>query len=397
MSNTLVSSITVIFVGASFFSTAALLFRQSLLVAYIILGIFVQYVEPAAFVENSFIQYSGDIGIIFLLFLLGLHLDPIKLVDELKKVTLPGVISSILFWLISYVFLRLYGYAHLDSALAGAALLFSSTIIGLKLLPPNLLQHGYVGEMMIGMLLIQDFLAIAMLFMIDQLGNPDFNPYFVLLMVLMVPVVVYLIFKAVDLAIEPLMNRFARVREYLFLVAIAWGLGIATLAEALGASYEIGAFLAGISLAHQSVSGYLSETLMPLRDFFLVIFFFAVGMTIDIQLIQDILLPAFLLAVVLITLKPLIYKYLFMQIGQSESFSWEIGFRLGQASEFSILVTEIAKSQQYISNLVANLVELTTLITFLFSSYLVVKYYRTPGNRDQSIIDEEEEYENDEY
>ena len=218
MSNTLVSSITVMFVGASFFSTAALLFRQSLLVAYIILGIFVQYVEPAAFVENSFIQYSGDIGIIFLLFLLGLHLDPIKLVDELKKVTLPGVISSILFWLISYLFLRLYGYAHLDSALAGAALLFSSTIIGLKLLPPNLLQHGYVGEMMIGMLLIQDFLAIAMLFMIDQLGNPDFNPYFVLLMVLMVPVVVYLIFKAVDLAIEPLMNRFARVREYLFLV-----------------------------------------------------------------------------------------------------------------------------------------------------------------------------------
>ena len=207
------------------------------------------------------------IRIIFLLFLLGLHLDPIKLVDELKKVTLPGVISSILFWLISYVFLRLYGYAHLDSALAGAALLFSSTIIGLKLLPPNLLQHGYVGEMMIGMLLIQDFLAIAMLFMIDQLGNPDFNPYFVLLMVLMVPVVVYLIFKAVDLAIEPLMNRFARVREYLFLVAIAWGLGIATLAEALGASYEIGAFLAGISLAHQSVSGlsliHISEPTRP--------------------------------------------------------------------------------------------------------------------------------------
>ena len=269
--------------------------------------------------ENSFIKHSGEIGIIFLLFLLGLHLDPLKLLDELKRVTWPSIISSILFWVFGYSFIRICGYDHIDSIIAGCALLFSSTIIGLKLLPPNLLQHGYVGEMMIGVLLIQDFIAIVMLFMIDQLGQPDFNYWHISIMIGFAPLVIYLAFKLVDWALDPLMNRFARVREYLFLVSIAWGLGIATCAELLGASYEIGAFIAGISLAHQSAAGYLSETLMPLRDFFLVIFFFAVGMTIDLSLIQ-IFLPALLLAILLIIFKPVVYRLLFVRFGQVSIF-----------------------------------------------------------------------------
>ncbi len=397
MANSLVSTITVIFVGATFFSALALAFRQSLLVAYIVLGIFVHYVEPQAFIENSFIVYSGDVGIIFLLFLLGLHLDPIKLIGEIKKVTIPGIISSLVFWLVVYGLMRLFGFDHLQASIAGAALLFSSTIIGLKLLPSSMMQHGYIGEVMISMLLFQDFIAMVMLFVIDQFGKLQVDVTHFATVFVLAPFVIYLIFKFVDWVLEPLMTRFTRVREFLFLVAIAWGLGMASFAEWAGASYEIGAFIAGISLAHQSVAGYLSETLMPLRDFFLVIFFFAVGMTIDLTIIQDILLPALIIAATLLVLKPVLYRYLFVSIGQSVSSSWELGIRLGQASEFSILVAEIAKSLNVIDVNVANLIELTTLITFLVSSYLVVKYYRTPVNRNQTVLDEEDEEENDEY
>ena len=133
-------TICVIFVGAAVFSTIALAMRQSLLVAYILLGVLVSYFGMDSLADKTFIHYSGDIGIIFLLFMLGLHLDPIRLIDQMKKITSTGFWSSLAFWLIGFCIMKAMGFSWFAAIFVGVSCLFSSTIIGLKLLPTKMMS-----------------------------------------------------------------------------------------------------------------------------------------------------------------------------------------------------------------------------------------------------------------
>lgn len=366
--------------------------RQSLLVAYILLGIFVRYLGIDYFADSMFIHYSGDVGIIFLLFMLGLHLDPIRLVDQMKQAASTGLWSSLAFWLLGFLSMKLMGYSWFASIFVGISCLFSSTIIGLKLLPSQMMLPGAIGEVMISILLIQDFLAMIVLFLLHQFVAPVISWWNLAMLSAFFPALIVASFAFVDGVLEPLMSKHQRIREYLFLLAIAWGLGLSVLSEMSGISYEIGAFIAGISLAHQSIASYLSDILLPLRDFFLVIFFFAVGMSIDLDLLNSILLPATIMAVVVLIGKPFVYQYLFSnQVNISQDNARELGMRLGQGSEFTILMTETAKSFQFITPKISNLIEVSTLLTFLASSFLVVKYYRTPITRQAVLLDDEED------
>ena len=106
-----------------------------------------------------------------------------------------------------------------------------------------------------------------------------------------------------------------RIREYLFLVTVGWCLGVAALARALGLSYEIGAFIAGVAIAAGPIALYIAESLRPLRDFFLVLFFFALGASFNLPVLQQVLLPALLLSVLLLVAKPLVFKVLLVWQG----------------------------------------------------------------------------------
>ena len=173
--NTLIFSIFSIYAGAAVLSTIALYFRQSLLVAYMVLGIIM---GPWAlrWVSDSYIvQQIGDVGIIFLLFLLGLHLHPQNLIQMLKNTTLVAVISSLIFFAIGYVVAYFAGYTQVEGLIVGAAMMFSSTIIGLKLLPSSILNHAHVGEVMVSVLLLQDLIAILVLIVLHGATMDTFS------------------------------------------------------------------------------------------------------------------------------------------------------------------------------------------------------------------------------
>jgi Kef-type K+ transport system membrane component KefB len=110
----------------------------------------------------------------------------------------------------------------------------------------------------------------------------------------------------------------------------------------------------------------------------LVLFFFSLGAGFDLSQINDVLLPAALLAVGLMLLKPWIFKKLLLGIGESEKRSHEVGYRLGQMSEFSLLVVVLAVEVGALSAKASYMVQLATLMTFLISSYLVVARFPTP-------------------
>jgi Kef-type K+ transport system membrane component KefB len=174
------------------------------------------------------------------------------------------------------------------------------------------------------------------------------------------------------------MRRFDTIQEYVFLTAIGWCLGIAQLAEFIGLSYEIGAFIAGVTLATSPISQFIAESFKPLRDFFLIMFFFSLGASFNITVLPDVFIPATLLAAVMLVAKPLVFSKLLSFSGETGSLPAEVGVRLGQVSEFSLLIAVLALNAGAIGSEASYLIQATTLITFIVSAYIIMLSYPTP-------------------
>ncbi|PCH52688.1 MAG: sodium:proton antiporter [Cellvibrionales bacterium] len=378
MNDAVFHSFFLIFTGAAVIASIALYGRQPMLVAYIVLGGLLGPYGFALVPDVNLIADLSHIGIIFLLFLLGLDMQPQALFNVFKKVTLVTLISSTLFAMIGYGVGYLFGFTTLENIIIGAAMMFSSTIIGIKLLPTTILHHRHIGEMMIGMLLVQDFLAIFILLILlsSQNGQVDLTQIGFALAAL--PLLVGLCIGAVRYLLLPLFTKFDRMGEYVFLLAIGWCLGVSELAEQVGLSREIGAFIAGITIATSPIAQYIALSLKPLRDFFLILFFFSLGAQFNLALLGDLIVPALILGGSMLVIKPVVFHFLLHQQSERNIFAWDIGFRLGQISEFSLLIAYVAFSASLIGNMASHLIQAAAIITFLVSSYIVVLNFPNP-------------------
>ena len=377
--NAVFYTIFLIFAGAAVFSTLVLYTKQSLLVAYILLGVALGPWGLKWVSDLTAIQQVGDVGILFLLFLLGLHLQPQNLIHMLKKVTWIALFSSLIFAIIAYLIGRWFGLSNTEAWVLGASMMFSSTIIGLKLLPTTILHHQHTGVLMISVLLMQDIIAIIVLILINGATQAaGFHWHELLLVGVALPVLILLAFVVERYVLVKLLARFDRTQEYVFLLSIGWCLGMSMIARKFGLSEDIGAFVAGVALASSPISLFIAESLKPLRDFFLVMFFFSVGATFNLGYAAQVVIPAFLLAGLMLVIKPWSFYLLFKRSGEKKTVSKEVGFRLGQASEFSLLVASIALSTKLISDVASNLIQAATILTFIVSSYVVVLKYPTP-------------------
>lgn len=367
-----------IFSGGAVLASLALFTRQPLLVAYIALGATMGPHGLGWVTDVDLIGQIASIGIIFLLFLLGLDMQPQALWRVLRQVTHITLISSILFAAVGFSIAYQFNFSFVECLIIGVSMMFSSTIIGIKLLPTTALHHKHSGELMIGMLLMQDFLAIFVLLLLisDVSGSTGLMHFGRSLIAL--PLLIGGSVVVVRYLLQPLFARFDRIGEYIFLLAIGWCLGVAELAEVIGLSREIGAFIAGISIATSPIAQYIALNLKPLRDFFLILFFFSLGGGFDLSLIPHIIVPALILAGIMLTVKPLIYRYLLRAQSETNKLSWDIGFRLGQNSEFSLLIAYIAFNTQLIGNNASHLIQAAAIITFLISSYIVVFNFPSP-------------------
>lgn len=373
----LVFSFFMIFTGAAVLASAALYTRQPLLVAYIVLGAVLgpfglQYVS-----DTKLLSEISHIGIIFLLFLLGLDMQPGHLLHMLKKATLVALGSSVIFLSAGYLISLAFGFTQTESLIIGVALMFSSTIIGIKLLPTTVLHHKHIGELVVGLLLLQDVIAIlVLLFLYSGEKNNGISSFLMTLAAL--PILVVVAFAFVKYVLLKLIARFDRFHEYIFLLAIGWCLGLAELAQRCGLSAEIGAFIAGIAIATSPISQYIATSLKPLRDFFLILFFFSIGASFNLGLVDEIILPSLVLAALIMVLKPTVFRFLLSRISETPQMGWEVGFRLGQISEFSLLIAYMAASGALIGQEASHVIQATAILTFLLSTYVVIFNYPSP-------------------
>lgn len=374
----LFQSFFLIFSGGAVVASLALYGRQPLLVAYIALGIALGPSGLAVVDNVQLLAEISSIGIIFLLFLLGLDMQPQALLSVMRKATFVGLISSAIFLGLGYGIGRLFGFTAIECWVIGMALMFSSTIIGIKLLPTTVLHHKHLGELMVGLLLFQDFVAIACLMILMSGGAEAVSPMQIGLSFAALPLLVLIAWVAVKFLLLPLFTRFDRFHEYVFLLAVGWCLGLSEIAELLGLSREIGAFIAGITLAASRISQYIALSLKPLRDFFLILFFFSLGAQFKLSVLPEIALAAVVTATVVLIIKPVVFRYLLGRQSERKVLAWDIGFRLGQISEFSLLIAFLAASQELIGSAASHLIQATAILTFLISSYIVVLNFPNP-------------------
>ena len=373
----ILESFFVIFTGAAVLAALALYTRQPLIVAYIVIGCAFGPHGLKLVADDSLLAEIGEIGIIFLLFLVGLDLPPSKLKDMLGQSVLTALASSALFFGVGFLAMLPFGFTLAEAAIVGIASMFSSTILGIKLLPTTVLHHRHTGEIVISLLLIQDLIAVVALLLLAGLDGEGAWPTTALVLVAALPVVLVAAFAGVRFVVEPLLKRFDVFREFTFLLAIGWCLGIASLGHLLQLSWEIGAFAAGVALANSPIAQYITENLRPLRDFFLVLFFFSVGAAINPLLLLDMWMPTLILGVALVAAKPPVFRALLRWQKEPDALAREVGYRLGQASEFSLLLVFVAGAT-VLSAEAAHVVQGATVLTLLLSSYLVIFRYPSP-------------------
>ena len=368
-----------IFAGAAALSTLALYTRQPMLVAYIALGCLLGPHGASWVSDPGLLTEIAEFGIIFLLFLVGLDLQPGKLKNMMGESMLTALGTTVVFFALGFGVMVLFGFSPVEGAVAGIAAAFSSTILGIKLLPTTALHHRHIGEMVISLLLIQDLLAILAILLMTGLGT-DSDALLLSLgsIFLGLPLLGLLAFLGVRFVLLKLIEAYDAFHEYIFLLAIGWCLGTASVASLFGLSLEIGAFIGGVSLATSPIAQYIAENLRPLRDFFLVLFFFSVGAGLEIALLPDVWLPAVLIAGLLVAIKPGVFAGLLQAQGEDKQVAWEVGYRLGQASEFSLLLSYIAVANQLLSNEAALIVQFSTVLTLVVSSYFVIFRYPSP-------------------
>ena len=317
------------------------------------------------------------LGVMLLLFLAGLVLHVNRLRLFFRTAMVVTVAKCVFMWGLMFAFLTAWQFERRDCLIAATALMFSSTILVVKLLPTTTLHHKHMGSICIAVLIAEDLLVvIALLFMGSsaQAGLYELLFWLPLRLVLLVAVA----FAGEQFVLRWMMRRADTYNEVLVMLCLGWCAGIALLAQKLGLPYEIGAFVAGVSIARGKIALLFSEQLKPLRDFFLMFFFFVLGAGFEFSQLRHIWLPALLATVVIAGLRPFLLAWLFRKMGESPAFARETGFRLGQASEFALIIAVVATQGKHLSTEMASLVKLATVLSMLVSSYLVVLKYPTP-------------------
>ena len=373
-----VSDLSLLVVCSAILASIAVILKQPIIIAYIVSGILIGPYGLGLISNLEFIEVIAHLGIALLLFLAGLNLHPRKLFKLFNQSSWVALMNAVISFILAFVFSLMLGFGTVESLCVGLALMFSSTILVVKLLPTTTLHQERMGEFCIGILILQDLIAVGVLAFIQCLALPEnailsfaFLTFKLVLFIgLLVLIDLYLL--------QRVMHIVERLHEVLFILGVAWCFGIATFSSALGLFYETGAFFAGVVLARHPISLFIAERLKPLRDFFLVLFFFSLGARLDLSVLKAVIVPAFILAVLFMMIKPWVFTKSLVWEGEKPSFAQEIGIRLGQLSEFSLLVGFLALDLKLISDNASQLIHLVTIMTFIASSYIVVYRYQTP-------------------
>lgn len=365
--------LALILLTAFVLSYIARLLKQPLILGYILAGIILgPFILGAAGPSIDIIDALSEFGIAFLLFMVGLHLNP-KVIKEIGAASLlVGLAQILLTFSLGFLVSSFLGFNVITSSYIGIALSFSSTIIVLKLLSDRKQLDSLFGKVSIGILIIQDLFAAFVLMLISTLDGGMTMKSLVFSGVISGFGIILVLFLAGIFVLPKITKSLAKNSELLFLFSISWAFLIAALFSWRGFSIEIGALLAGVSLSISPYAVEISSRVRPLRDFFLIIFFIILGLAIQISNIGDIIVNALIFSALVLIFKPLILMTFMTFFGYSKRTNFNVGTYLAQISEFSIIVLALGVGLGHIDSSILSTLTLTLIITITFSSYMII-------------------------
>jgi Kef-type K+ transport system membrane component KefB len=369
-SNIFIELSAVIAIGAGI-SLVMRIIRQPLIIGYILTGLLVGPSLLNIVNNDQTINVFASIGIALLLFIIGLGLNP-RIIKEVGKVaTITGFIQIIITSLIGFAAGRAFGYTKTESVIVGLALAFSSTIIILKLLSDKKEQTRLYGKITIGVLLIQDITAAIVLILVTARSEGSFSFTEMLALGLRGALILIPLFLIGNFVLPRINKIIAGSQEFLFLFAIGWGFGAAALFEHFGFSIEVGALFAGIALANLPYSQEIASRLRPLRDFFVVVFFIALGTQLNFNNFGSLWMPILVFCLIVILIKPLITMVIMGALSYTKNTSFKTSTSLAQISEFSLVLIILGQQQGLVRNDITNIITILALVTIAISAYAI--------------------------
>lgn len=349
------------------------LLRQPLMIAYIIAGIvagplFLNIIHGG----NESFEAFAEFGVVLLLFVVGLSLN-FSYIKKVGKVAVIAGIGQVLFTTFFGLFiLRSLGYAAIPALYLAVGITFSSTIIIIKLLSEKKDMESVYGRYTIGLLLVQDVIAIVIMIFLTTLeeeGMTLFESFGML--ALKGLALVSLIYFLAKVVLPFILHRVAKSGEFLFLFTVAWCLGVASLVRWFGFSLEIGAVLAGISLGSTPYSAEIGSRIKPLRDFFIVLFFIILGSEMSLANISLTITPSIILSIFILVGNPFILYILFRMMKFTRRNSFLVGLTAAQVSEFGFILLFVGQQTGFVGTNELTILTMVALITISVSSYLI--------------------------
>ncbi|MEK6850574.1 MAG: cation:proton antiporter family protein [Nanoarchaeota archaeon] len=372
MAQEVIIYLSLIILVAALAAIIARVVKQPPIIAYLIAGVivgplFFNLIGPGS-ESSSLMQVFAHLGVALLLFIVGLSLD-FRLLKEIGSVaTWAGLAQIGITGLVGYFISIWIGFSYVGAIYIALALAFSSTVVVVKILSDKKEIDTLHGKIALGVLIIQDFVAAIALMAIpffQQQGDFSFLAKNLGLVILLIG----LTFILSTFVFGRLLSYLARSQEVLFLFGIAWALVLAGLFYYLGFSLEIGALIAGMSLAGSKYALELEGKIKPLRDFFIIIFFVFFGSQLAGNIGWGIVRNALLLSAFVIIGKPIIVMSILKVFGYKKRTNFLTGASLAQISEFSLILVLLGFSLGHLSQEVMSLIVLVAIFTIAISSY----------------------------
>jgi Kef-type K+ transport system membrane component KefB len=365
--------IGVALVAATALAYVARLLRQPLLLAYIAAGLLIGPPGLGLIANDHEIAEIAELGLAFLMFIVGLEIDLKRLVSSGKIGALVGTFQVVVCAVITWGAVLLLGFSGLPALYLGVASAFSSTMIVVKLLSDQSELDTVDGRLTLGILLMQDVLAIVVLALQPNLSDPSVTPIVLSLVVGFALVAGALL--ASRYLLPTLFQFVAKSPEIVLISAISWCLIVGYLAMLANFSIAMGALIAGVTLSAFPYSLDVVAKIRSLRDFFVTLFFVALGMQLQLDSVQVVIASVVLSAVVIasrfLTVGPALYV-----LGYGPRIGTLCSLALAQAGEFGLVIVALGLSLGHIGRDVASILALTLIITSTVSTYMMIANHR---------------------
>lgn len=368
------TQISLVIILATAAAIVARYFKQPSLVAYILVGVIIS-IFGFNFVSSNqdILENLSSIGIAFLLFIVGLELNFSKLKKLGNTVLKIAFFQIIITFGLGYLLSHAFHYNTINSIYLALALTFSSTIIVVKLLSEqNMIDHLF-GRITLGILLIQDIVAIMGLVFLETLDKGIGTDYFIVVSLIIVKIFILIcvIWFVGHYFINYILRKVAPHPELLFMTAISWCFIASLFASYMQVSIEIGAFLAGVSIASGLHSMEISIKIKLLRDFFAVIFFVLLGLQFNPQILSN-STQIIIFSIFALVIHPLVILIIMGIYGFRRRTSFFVGISLAQISEFSLIFILLGQKLGYINQEIVSILIAVIIITICVSSYFII-------------------------